>query len=342
MLKSRHTAVPLLKEIKPLLDTLSKPIDYDNYRAKQKRLALYFASIRNISGERTNIATNELIKDLETKADHLSAWLKKKEWLGCGFFNGYYDNAERRVEGKKGGYTRMMLASQVFAIMSGIANDEQIKQVWLSIKKYLKDKGQGGFRLNTDFGSTYLDFGRAFGFAYGDKENGAFFSHMNVMLANALYRRGFVKEGYEVLSSIYHMATKPQTAIYPGLPEYFNNEGKGLYPYLTGSASWYISTFFEQVLGINMILGDILLEPKLMPEQFRKNTIEITFAFAAKHIKLAYICPHSARRAKKPLTLKKVLLEGKLLPLSKGKLILKREILPGFSKKSLHIKAYMH
>ena len=36
-----------------------------------------------------------------------------------------------------------------------------------------------------------------FGFAYGEKENGAVFSHMTVMFANALYRRGFAKEGWK-------------------------------------------------------------------------------------------------------------------------------------------------
>ena len=38
-----------------------------------------------------------------------------------------------------------------------------------------------------------------FGFAYGEKENGAVFSHMAVMYANALYRRGFAREGNKAL-----------------------------------------------------------------------------------------------------------------------------------------------
>lgn len=54
-----------------------------------------------------------------------------------------------------------------------------------------------------------------FGFACGEKENGAVFSHMAVMYANALYRRGFAKEGYRAL----RFGT---SRIYPGIPEYFN------------------------------------------------------------------------------------------------------------------------
>ena len=46
----------------------------------------------------------------------------------------------------------------------------------------------GGYRLNTDFKEEKFDLGRMFGFAYGEKENGAVFSHMAVMYANALYK----------------------------------------------------------------------------------------------------------------------------------------------------------
>ena len=102
-------------------------------------------------------------------------------------------------------------------------------------------------RLNTDFGSTYPDLGRAFGFSYGDKENGAFFNHMVVMLAHALYQRGFSKEGRGVFDSIYKMAASKTAKIYPGIPEYFDRKGRGLYLYLTGSASWYIYTLLERI-----------------------------------------------------------------------------------------------
>ena len=53
----------------------------------------------------------------------------------------------------------------------------------------------GGYRLNTDFKEEKFDLGRMFGFAYGEKENGAVFSHMTVMYANALYQRGVYPGG---------------------------------------------------------------------------------------------------------------------------------------------------
>ncbi|MFA6355550.1 MAG: cellobiose phosphorylase [Candidatus Omnitrophota bacterium] len=248
-MSEKHEKVKVLVELLPLLDSMSTPVDYNDYRQKQKRLDEYMESVKEISGQKVEIDIAGLIKDLRRKADHMFAWLGEKEWLpSAGFFNGYYDNRGRRVEGRTKGGVRMKLQSQVFAIMSGGATDEQVVKTWASIKRHLKDRRLGGFRLGTDFKSLYMELGRAFGFAYGDKENGAFFNHMVVMLANALYKRGFEKEGKEVLDSIYKMATSDRAQIYPMIPEYFNNEGRGLYFYLTGSASWYIYTLIEEVL----------------------------------------------------------------------------------------------
>lgn len=248
-LKAKRDSVRLLAETLILFDTLNTPVDYDRYKEKQRRLDEYLEAVTDISGETVEVDIDDLVSDLIKKSDHLFAWLREKEWLaGAGFFNGYYDNRGRRVEGRSAGKVKMLLQSQVFAVMSGCATDGQIKKIWASIKKYLKDPELGGFRLGTDFGPVYTDFGRAFGFSYGDKENGAFFNHMNVMLANALYKRGFVREGREVFDSIYKMATSRKARIYPMIPEYFNNEGRGLYLYLTGSASWYVYTLIYEVL----------------------------------------------------------------------------------------------
>ena len=272
-LKEKTRSVKVLKELGILL----KPADYDNYKAKQKRLEEYFAKAKTISGQTVSVDIDALITDLRSKSEHLFGHLRKSEWLPLGFFNGYYDNKGKRVEGKVNGKIRMMLQSQVFPIMSAGATPEQVNKVWHSACRYLKDKKLGGFRLNTDFGSLYLDLGRAFGFSYGDKENGAFFSHMNVMFANALYKRGFNRKGFEVFNSIYQMATNPRAKVGPGIPEYFNREGRGLYCHLTGSASWYIYTLLEEVLGIKFQFGKMHLEPKLIAENFFDDRIEVKF-----------------------------------------------------------------
>ena len=113
------------------------------------------------------------------------------------------------------------------------------------------------------------DMGRMFGFAYGEKENGAVFSHMAVMFANALYQRGFAKEGYKALNSLYRQSMNTERSrIYPGVPEYFGAGGRGLYHYLTGAASWYMLTVVTQMFGVRGTDGHFVAEPKLLASQF--------------------------------------------------------------------------
>ncbi len=316
--KKRIHDIALSEELAELLERHAESANLSP-KAKRERLKQYRARTqRGLSGQKTKISFNQLIQDLETKGHALADHLRKKEWLqgksDMGWFNGYYDNNGQRVEGDSSEGTRMTLTGQVFPILSGVAAEEQIERMYVAARRYLQDRKWGGFRLNTDFGDTPPPLGRAFAFAYGEKENGAFFSHMGVMFAYGLYRRGFVSEGHEVLSSLYHMGTDIQTSkIYPGLPEYFNGEGRGLYPYLTGSASWYLLTYVTQVLGVRGEGGDLLLAPKLVPEQFGTSGQVLTqIDFAGKRLHITYF-----NRGKKPYgkyKIESVLLHGRSFP----------------------------
>jgi len=338
-LKSKQESITVLKELGLLLDRLHSPINYSDYKEKQKRLGIYLEKAKNISGEKIEIKIDDLIRDLKHKSESLFTWLRQKEWVKeAGFFNGYYDNRRKRVEGRLNNKIRMILTSQVFAIMSGGASDGQIKKIWVSLKKYLQDKKLGGFRLNTDFGALCPALGRAFSFSYGDKENGAFFNHMVVMLANALYKRGFIKEAFKVIDSIYKMASHPRAAIYPMIPEYFNCQGKGLYLYLTGSASWYIYTLIEEILGIKFIWGDIILEPKLVSGNFFKDNIEVKFNLGKKIIKVTFI---RKQRKEGVYRIREVLLEDKKIIPCDYRYIIKKETLRKIKKKEINLKIYL-
>jgi len=266
--------VELAAELLPLLDTLAEPVDYSSVTAKQGRLAQYFASCTHaLSGDKIKVGLADLSRDLAAKAGWLTTHLRQNEWVtdraGRGWFNGYYDNDGLRVEGDGPHGVRMTLTGQVFTLMGGIATDAQAHEIVRSADRYLYDRRLGGYRLNTDFGDVQLNLGRCFGFAFGHKENGAMFSHMAVMYANALYRRGMVHEGWRVLDGIYRQCQDFVTCrMYPGLPEYISERGRGMYPWLTGSASWFLLTLLNEVFGVRGDLGDLILDPKLVASQF--------------------------------------------------------------------------
>lgn len=291
--KTSCTEAEVLEEIKLLLEDDVKL--YEDVAAKQETLKKYAAACKhNISGKQVKISVDDLAENLEHKAEWLMEHIRKQEWICAGenegWFNSYYDNHKNAVEGFFENGVRMMLTGQVFATMSGTATDAQVEQICRSADRYLYEAAVGGYRLNTDFKELKFDMGRMFGFAYGEKENGAVFSHMTVMYANALYKRGFVKEGYKALQTLADKALDFETSrIYPGVPEYFNNDGRGMYHYLTGAASWYLMTIITEVFGVHGESGDLVIRPKLMKVQFDENKVAaIRLHFAGKKFEVSF------------------------------------------------------
>lgn len=268
---------------------------YDSIEAKQKLLQDYCESCAHVvSGRTVSVNIEELARNLEGKAEWIRQHVRQTEWIGDDagnhWFNGYYDNSGRRVEGTCDTGVRMMLTGQVFSIMSGTATEEQVAEIVKAADAYLYDDTIGGYKLNTNFHEVKTDMGRMFGFAYGQKENGAVFCHMAVMYANALYQRGFAKEGFKVIHSLYsHVCDVTKSKIYPGVPEYIDPKGRGVYHYLTGAASWLLLTVLTEMFGVKGKWGDLAFEPKLLKEQFdEQGRACVEHIFNGKKLQITY------------------------------------------------------
>ena len=88
------------------------------------------------------------------------------------------------------------------------------------------------------------------------------------------------------------MAAHTQASkIYPCLPEYFNLQGKGMYAYLTGSASWFVLTLLTRVFGIAGKDGDLCIDPKFYPQQFKgSGTLTVRRNFAGRKFEIKFSC----------------------------------------------------
>lgn len=283
--------IELMKEINILLED----VDFNNIAIKNSILNKYFEMCEhNISGEKLQLDVVKLANKLSKMANDMKENINKNEWIkskeGYSWFNGYYDDKSEKVEGDFDSGVRMTLTGQVFNIMGNVADEERVKSIVKAVDEYLFDLKVGGCRLNSDFKEVKLDLGRCFGFAFGHKENGAMFSHMAIMYANALYKRGFNEEGYKILDTIYkHCIDFKKSRIYPGVPEYINERGRGMYNYLTGSASWLLLTMVEEVFGIKGDLGDLIIRPKLNKAHLNsEGRCKITSLFADKLITFIY------------------------------------------------------
>ncbi len=272
-----------------------KPIYYNDIHKKREILDEFCnLSKDSVSGKKVAVDCHELYDNLMGKSEWIKRHIRDTEWItsseGDAWFNGYYDNNGRRLEGETPLGVRMMLTSQVFTIMSGISTKDQTEKIIEAADKYLYSDEIGGYRLNTNFHEVKTDMGRMFGFAYGHKENGAVFSHMTVMYAYALYKRGFVKEGFKAIDSLYrHLSDFSKSRVYPGITEYINEKGEGMYHYLTGSASWLLLTVLTQMYGIRGNAGNLYFEPKLLLEQFDDDgKAAVSCIFANKNLKIIY------------------------------------------------------
>ncbi|MFH0855807.1 MAG: cellobiose phosphorylase [Candidatus Omnitrophota bacterium] len=341
LLKTGKKKVELAEEILILL----KSFDYKDKARKRKILESYFAKVQGaISGKKKPVGTEALARSLKIKSLWMARHIREKEWLKEGFFNGYYDNKKRRVEGRVNGRIRMCLASQVFPVMSGIPGQKQVNQVIKSVNRHLWDRRLKSYHLNTDFSplsskapggirqgaaeeERYL--GRAFSFSYGDKENGAIFAHMVVMYAYGLYNRGFAKEGWKALRSLYMLAGDSKNSrIYPCLPEYFDAEGRGMYSYLTGSASWFILTLLTQAFGARGEDGNLVIEPKLTAGQFASvSTVSLSRPFAGSRLQINISNPDKLDYGRYKIL--RAFLNSKQLTLEKGskRILINRRLL---------------
>jgi len=341
LIKAGRKKIEVAEEIKVLL----AKINYESIFAKRKLLEKYFSKISLvISGRKVSLDAAGLAKDLKAKSDWMKEHIRNTEWLSEGFFNGYYDNRKSRLEGKIGSQVRMTLAGQTFPIMAGIARPWQVRKILQSVNKYLVNKQTGGVHLNTDFKKELHDLGRAFSFSYGDKENGAIFSHMVVMFSYALYKQGYAEAAWGSLNSLYKMAVDTaRSKVYPCLPEYFNLQGRGMYSYLTGSASWFMLTMLTQVFGVKGQSGDLMIEPKLSAEHFRQSaSVSLERIFAGRRIKIKYFNPARLKFNKYRIT--RVLLNSENIPIDKSRhLVIRRQVILSLPPNKLNlIEIHLH
>ncbi len=330
--KENITSIPVAEEMMILLHGTKENNPLGEYQEQVKH---------TVSGGQVEVSLDELSHALDKKATELMETIRSTQWINeneeSGWYNSYYDNSGRAVEKADGENTRMMLTGQVFTIMSKTADDEHTAKIVKAAKRHLYRRQIGGYRLNTDFKELKMDLGRMFGFAYGEKENGAVFSHMTVMYAYALYSRGFAKEGYEALNTLAEASLNFNTSrIYPGIPEYFNADGRGVYHYLTGAASWYLMTMVTMAFGVRGEYGDLRLDPQLDLAQFdEKNEASLGLVFAGRRILVTYHNPEKLEAGSYRVA--SATLDGEQITFRENKLCIPREKIAGLSEDNQHI-----
>lgn len=294
--------ITLLEELLILLDRLpdQQKVNYKSPQNKKERLETYFNRIEhNISGRKMTVDTEQLVSDLKQKYEHIKQHINQNEWIktnrGYKFYNGHYNNISERVHGEHNLGVRIDLTSQVIPLISEISSKEQTEEIWKSVKGLLHDKSKGGLRLTTDYKELDLNLGRITGFIYGSREHGSKWSQQNIMFMLGLYKNNFIEEGYNVFSELFDLCMDSNTSkMFPCIPSSFDNNNRGTYNYLTGSASWLIYSMITEVYGVKGKYGNLEIFPKLVWNQFSKNRkASVQFKFRAFEMKIIFHNPYT-------------------------------------------------
>jgi cellobiose phosphorylase len=251
-------------------------------------LVRFFDRVSAFSGEKMMLNAAVVASTLERLGNARIAFLRNQAFRD-GKFISYFDNDGQDADTE----ATMSLTGQAMALLNETATPSQAKTLAETTRKMLFDANIGGYRLNSDYHQIRTRLGRAFGFAYGHKENGAVFSHMVVMYAFGLYRYGLVHEGREAVMTLLGQAENPHSHVWAGIPEYFNDRGIGKYCYLTGSASWILYWLRTEVFGIRFEMGVMHLDPKLCREDFIEGKASIQTVLFGKKRTITYLNPRS-------------------------------------------------
>ena len=150
--------------------------------------------------------------------------------------------------------------------------------------RQLVDQEHGVVRLFTpSFREQDGDPGYIRGYPEGIRENGGQYTHAAVWLALAFARMGEADRAWEVARlldpirrgadprKLAHRRTEP----YVLCGDVYGDEpwsGRGGWSWYTGSAGWYYRTLVEELLGLRLMAGHLVMEP-LMPKEWPGFTI---------------------------------------------------------------------
>lgn len=243
----------------------------------------YFNLVANFNDKQVIINKNDLIKQLNKLANDKLAFIKKNAWIK-NHYQAYIDNNANFSDTNE----TVSLTGQTMALLSNTASIEQALKISEYTKEKLYKKHLGGYQLNSNYNKVRLDLGRAYGFAYGHKENGAVFSHMAMMYAYGLYQYNLVEKGREAYLGVVLKSLETNSNLLGGIPEYFNDQGIGMYPFLTGSATWLLKLIRTEVFGIKLNMGILRFEPKLSKEDFINGKATIKTYLFNQYVTVIY------------------------------------------------------
>lgn len=198
----------------------------------------------------------------------------QEAWDGSWYRRGYFDSGDPLGSGESQ-ECRIDSIAQSFAAFTCKDEGERVNRALDEALKYLYDREHQVVKLlSPPFDNQGPDPGYIRGYLPGVRENGGQYTHAAVWLAMALLHMGRADEGTQVLTAL--LPEKHPTQEYRVEPYVLSadvyaapgHQGRGGWSWYTGAAGWYYRAAVEELLGIKVRQGQLVLEPCL-PEHWK-------------------------------------------------------------------------
>lgn len=195
-------------------------------------------------------------------------------WDGSWYLRGYdddgrpfgsYGNAECAIDS----------IAQSFSVFAPNPDKERSEKALASAVQRLWDRDSGTISLLWPPFAGLTDPGYIRNYPPGVRENGGQYTHGAIWLARASYQSGQSEQGYALLRAL--LPERHNHSVYLVEPYVLAGDvctadgqfGRGGWSWYTGAAGWYYRTVQEELFGLTLHQGILIIRPRL-PERWKE------------------------------------------------------------------------
>ena len=193
----------------------------------------------------------------------------ERAWDGEWYRRGYYADGAP-LGSAECSECRIDSIAQSFAAFCPGTDEKRVKTALRSAYERLFDRKNGIVRLfDPPFSGRGRDPGYIKSYGPGFRENGGQYTHGAVWLASAMLKTGLTGEGWELLRAL--LPSGRDSMRYGGEPYVIpadvysapGHEGEAGWTWYTGSAGWLLRVVCEDLLGLRLEGGRLVIRPSL-------------------------------------------------------------------------------
>ncbi len=219
------------------------------------------------------IGQDGLAEEMLASADEISAAVQQHLWDGDWFARGITDdNVIFGVSTDHEG--RIFLNPQSWAMLAGIANEQQIERMIASVEEHLEGP-HGVAVLDPAYTGMRADIGRLTQKYPGVTENGSVYNHASAFYIFALFQQGLPDRAYRLLRQMIpgpdleDYLKRGQVPVF--IPNHYRGDwrrsprtaGRSSQLFNTGTISWFYRILIDGLFGVTGCRQGLKIQPQL-------------------------------------------------------------------------------